>query len=49
MPDLEKGGEKVIMKMTGILIELLLELAPRIYGPYVVFKNGKKLLYLQVL
>ena len=49
MPAIDNGGEKVMMKMTGILLELLLELAPETYGPYVVFENGKKVLYLQVL
>ena len=42
MPAIDNGGEKVMMKMTGILLELLLELAPETYGPYVVFENGKK-------
>ena len=49
MPEIDNGGEKVMMKMTGILLESLLELAPETYGPYVVFENGKKVLYLQVL
>jgi hypothetical protein len=49
MPELEEGDERVIMKMTGILLELMVELAPELYGPYVVFENGKRVLYLQVL
>ena len=37
------------MKITGVLVELLVDLAPEIYGPHVVFDNGKKVLYVQVL
>ena len=37
------------MKVTGVLVELLVKLAPNVYGPFVVFKNRKKVIYLQVL
>ena len=46
MTTIDHGGEKVIMKKTGILLELLLELSPETYGPYVVFENGKNVLYI---
>ena len=49
MPEVEDGEERVIMKITGVLVDLLVELAPEIYGPKVVFENGKKVLYVQVL
>jgi hypothetical protein len=49
MPKLEDGGERVIMKLSGLLLDLLVELAPELYGPYVVMENGKKVLYLVVL
>lgn len=49
MPDITDGGERVIMKLSGILLDLLVELAPELYGPYVVEDNGKRVLYLQVL
>ena len=49
MPKIEKGGEKVIMKIKGILLELLLEIAPEIYGRYVVMEDGKSVIYLEVL
>ena len=49
MPPIEKGGEKVIMKIKGILLELLIEIAPEIYGPYVVMEDGKSVIYLEVL
>ena len=49
MPQLEEGNEHVIMKITGVLVDLLVEMAPEVYGPFVVFENGKKVLYVQVL
>jgi hypothetical protein len=49
MPAIEKGHEKVIMKIKGVLLEILLEMAPETYGPYVVMEDGKLVIYLQVL
>ena len=33
---------RVIMKITGVLVDMLVELSPEEYGPYVVIENGKK-------
>ena len=49
MPKLENGEDRVIMKITGVLINLLVKLAPDTYRPFVVFEKGKKVLYLEVL
>ena len=49
MPDVKDGEERVIMKITGVLVDLLVEMSPEVYGPHVVFENGKKVLYVQVL
>ena len=49
MPEVEDGDERVIMKITGVLVDLLVELALESYGPKAVFENGKKVLYVQVL
>ena len=50
VPNDEKDGSKqIIMKITGALVDALLEIAPEVYGPYVVFKNGKRVIYVQVL
>jgi len=49
LKNLKDGGEKVIMKVTGMLVNLLVKVAPDVYGPFVVFENGRKVLYLQVL
>jgi len=50
MPNLDDDEEeRVMMKITGVLVDLIVEMAPEVYGPYVVFENGKKVLYVQVL
>jgi len=47
--NLKDGDEKVVMKVTCMLVNLLVKVAPNICGPFVAFKNGRKVLYLQVL
>ena len=37
------------MKITGILVDMLVEISPSTYSKYVVFKKGKKVLYVHVL
>ena len=37
------------MKITGVLVDLLVDIAPEVYGPYIVFENGRKVIYVQVL
>ena len=49
MPDVQDGKARVIMKITGVLVDLLVELAPEVYGPHVVYENGRKVLYVQVI
>ena len=49
MPDIKNGEHRVIMKITGVLVDLLVKLAPDIYSSYVVFEKGKKVLYVEVL
>lgn len=49
MPELKNGEERVIMKITGVLVDLLVQISPEIYGPFVVYENNKKMLYVQVL
>ena len=49
LPPTPKGSPRVMMKITGVLVDLLVELAPDIYGPYVVYQRGKKVLYVEVL
>ena len=37
------------MKITGVLVDYLVDIDPAEYGPKVVYEDGKKVLYLQVL
>jgi hypothetical protein len=41
--------ERIIMKIQGVLVDMLVEMDPQLYGPHVVYENGKKTLYVQVL
>ena len=49
MPLLKDGEERVLMKITGILVDLLVKIAPDVYGPFVVIEKGQKVLYVHVL
>ena len=49
MPPPEEGEDRVIMKITGVLVDMLVQLSPDTYGPYVVYEKGRKVLYVQVL
>eukprot|EP00980_Cylindrotheca_fusiformis_P001123 scaffold313_cov73-Cylindrotheca_fusiformis.AAC.1 len=43
MPERKEGEDRVIMKITGVLVvDLLVELDPQTYKNFVVFENGKK-------
>jgi hypothetical protein len=35
--DMPEGKERVIMKITGVLVDMLVQMAPETYGPYVLF------------
>jgi hypothetical protein len=48
MPKVKDGEERVIMKLSGQLLESLVRFAPDLYGKVVVFANGKRVLYFQV-
>ena len=43
------GEEKIIMKIKGVLVNMLVQTDPEKYGPNVVYEKGKKVLYLEVL
>jgi hypothetical protein len=49
MPEIGPGDERVIMKITGVLVQMLTQLNPELYGPHVVYEKGKQVLYVQVL
>jgi hypothetical protein len=49
MPEVKDGDERVMMKITGVLVEMLVKLNPELYGPYVVYEKNRKVLYVQVI
>ena len=49
MPEIEDGKERVIMKITGVMVDILIKLAPEVYKKFVILENGKKVLHVQVL
>jgi hypothetical protein len=49
MPEIENGADMVVMKIKGILLQILMEISPETYGPYVVMEDGKLVIYLRVL
>ena len=47
--DVDLNGDKIIMKIRGVLVDILCEMNPEIYTPYIVFEKGKKVLYVRLL
>ena len=47
--DMPLTGERVILKLTGVMVDLMVEANPDRYASFVVYENGVKTLYLQVL
>ena len=49
LPQPKTGEARVTMKITGVLVDMLVQLNPEVYGNYVVFENGRKVIYVVVL
>jgi hypothetical protein len=49
LPKKEPGEDRVVMKITGVLVDILVDINPELYGPAVVLENSKKVLYVEVL
>ena len=49
VPKLKNEQDRVVKKITGILVDMLVEISPSTYPKYVVFEQGKKVLYVHVL
>ena len=47
--EIPNGNERVIMNITGVMLDLLVEMDPEFYGKYFVYENGRKVLYVEVL
>ena len=48
-PEIDKDGQRFIMKIRGALVDILLELDPTTYRDFVSIENKKKVLYVRVL
>jgi hypothetical protein len=49
LPKKEPGEDRVVMKITGVLVNMLVNINPVLYGPAIVLENHKKVLYVEVL
>jgi nitrogen fixation protein len=49
LPKKEPGEDRVVMKITGVLVNMLVDINPELYGSAVVLENGKKVIYVEVL
>jgi hypothetical protein len=49
LPKKEPGEDRVVLKITGVLVDMLVEINPELYGPAVVLENRKTVLYVEVL
>jgi hypothetical protein len=49
LPKKEPGEDRVVMKITGVLVDMLVDINPELYGPAVVLENRKKVIYVEVL
>lgn len=48
MPIEHTRQERVMMKIAGVLVELLVKINPELHGPFVVHEKGRKALCIQV-
>ena len=44
-----KSDEKIIMKIRGALVDMLVEMSPETYKDHVIYENNKKVLYVRML
>ena len=44
-----KNDDEIIMKIRGVLVDMLIEMSPETYKNYVVYERGKKVLYVRML
>jgi hypothetical protein len=49
LPKKDLGEDRVVMKITGVLVDMLVDINPKLYRPAVVLENRKKVLYVEVL
>ena len=45
----DEDGDRIIMKIRGAMVDMLLEIDPDQYAPYVMYENGQKVLYVHII
>jgi hypothetical protein len=49
LPEQKDDEDRIVMKITGVLVDLLVEIDVGKYSPYVVFENGVKTIYVGLI
>jgi hypothetical protein len=49
LPKIKPTKDRVLIKITGVLIDMLVDIKPELYGPVMALKNQKKAQYIEVL
>jgi hypothetical protein len=49
LPKKEPGEDRIVMKITGVQVNMLVNINPELYGPAVVLENRKKVICVEVL
>jgi hypothetical protein len=49
LPELKDDEDRIVLKITGVLVDLLVEIDVGKYAPYVVFENGVKTIYVGLI
>ena len=47
--EIDQSGEKIIMKIRGVLVDMLVEMEPEVYRDFVVMHGKHKVLYVRML
>jgi hypothetical protein len=47
--EIDQSGEKIVMKIRGVLVDMLVEMCPEIYQDFVVTHGKEKILYVRML
>jgi hypothetical protein len=49
LPPTKPGDPRVIMKITGVLVDMLIAIAPDVYGGFVTYEGKREVLHVEVL
>jgi hypothetical protein len=47
MPEVKDGDKRGMMKIIGVLVNMVVKLNPELYGPHVVYEKNRIVLYIQ--